>query len=79
MVERAVRVALQLKHVTVDAGRCPVSLSYPGILLAGYEDGGLVAQRWVPFGEDPSEEDDERLVEALHRAILWEEREVPWC
>ncbi|MBB2934328.1 hypothetical protein FHX82_001348 [Amycolatopsis bartoniae] len=79
MVERAVRVALQLKHVTVDAGGRPVSLSYPGILLAGYEDGALVAQRWVPFGEDPSEEDDEKLVEALHKAVLWEEQEVPWC
>ncbi|GAA4669611.1 MULTISPECIES: hypothetical protein [Amycolatopsis] len=78
MVERAVRVAVHLKRVTVDSGGCPVSLAYPGILLTGYEDGRQVRERWVPFGDDPSEEDDERLVEALHHAVLWQEQGEAW-
>ncbi|MTD52694.1 hypothetical protein [Amycolatopsis pithecellobii] len=77
MSERAVHVAVQLRQVTVDAGDREVSLSYPGILLTGYEDGEQVWERWVPFGEDPSEEDDERLIEELHRALLWRQGQAP--
>lgn len=75
MSDRAVRVKVHLKQVTVRSGGRQVSLSYPGILLAGFEDGKQVCERWVPFGDDPSEEDDERLVEALHDALLWQEHD----
>ncbi|GAB2975720.1 hypothetical protein LWP59_31985 [Amycolatopsis acidiphila] len=76
MSERAVHVEVQLRHVTVDAGGTPVSFSYPGILLTGSEDGEQVCERWVPFGDDPSDEDDERLVQALHQALLWQGHEL---
>ncbi|TNC24573.1 hypothetical protein [Amycolatopsis alkalitolerans] len=77
MSDRAVHVTVQLRQVTVNAGDREVSLSYPGILLTGIEDGEQVWQRWVPFGEDPSEEDDERLLAAMHRALLWQQHELP--
>ncbi|HVV12934.1 hypothetical protein [Amycolatopsis sp.] len=62
----------QVRVETGDGRR--VSLSYPGILLTGFEDGNQVFERWVPFGAEPTEEDDERLVEALHEALVWQER-----
>ncbi|WP_236789036.1 hypothetical protein [Amycolatopsis sp. GM8] len=79
MSERAVHVAVQLRQVTVDAGGREISLSYPGILLTGFEDGQQAWERWVPFGEHPTEEDDERLIQALHRALLWQQQELPDC
>jgi hypothetical protein len=80
MSDRAVRVEVHLKRVAVDAGGRKIPLSYPGILLTGFEDGKQVCERWVPFGDDPSEEDDERLIEALHHALLWQEHEPSlWC
>lgn len=75
MSDRAVHVKVHLRQVTVRSGGREVSLSYPGILLTGFEDGKQVCERWVPFGDDPSEEDDERLVEALHHALLWQEHQ----
>lgn len=75
MSERAVHVEVHLKRVTVEVDGRLVSLSYPGILLTGYEDGERVGERWVPFGDDPSEEDDERLVQALHQALRWQNHE----
>lgn len=75
MSERAVSVEVHLRCVTVDIAGQAVSLSYPGILLTGFEDGKRVCERWVPFGDDPTEEDDERLLQALHRAVLWQDHE----
>ncbi|NIH87568.1 hypothetical protein [Amycolatopsis granulosa] len=57
----------------------PLSLSYPGLLLTGYEDGREVCRRWVPLGRDPSFADDERLIEALHAATLWQNHESGDC
>ena len=75
------RMSVQHKQVTVDASDgTQVSVSYPGILLVGYEGGVEVCERWIPFGEDPTEEDDERLIEALHTALLWQQGEpTPEC
>lgn len=80
MSGRAVQMKVHLRRVTVVSGGRQVFLSYPGILLTGCEDGKQVCERWVPFGDDPSEEDDERLIEALHHALLWQEHEPSlWC
>jgi hypothetical protein len=80
MSDRAVHVEVRVRQVTVNSDSEPVSLSYPGILLTGFEDGQQVCERWVPFGDDPSDEDDERLVQALHHALLWQEHEPSlWC
>lgn len=79
--DRWVRVTVHLRQVSVDSGDGRVvSLSYPGILLTGFEDGEKVCERWVPFGADPTEEDDERLIQALHGALMWQEHQPSsWC
>ena len=79
--DRSVKMSVERKQVTVESpdGR-QVSVSYPGILLVGYDGDTAVCERWVPFGEDPTEEDDERLIQALHAALLWQQHEPsPWC
>lgn len=73
---RAVCVRLQHKRVGPVTGEQVNSLSYPGILLTAYEDGRQVGEHWVPVGDEPTEEDDEQLVQALHRALRWQEREL---
>ncbi|HVW41531.1 MAG TPA: hypothetical protein VHC18_09295 [Amycolatopsis sp.] len=74
-------MSIQHKQVTVEGpDGTQVSVTYPGILLVGYEDDVPVGERWIPFGEDPTEEDDERLIEALHTALLWQQHEAtPEC
>ncbi|HKS43604.1 MAG TPA: hypothetical protein VJT49_00550 [Amycolatopsis sp.] len=77
--ERSVRVTLHCQRVTVelpDGKRA--TLSYPGVLLAAYEDGEKVHEKWVPLGAESSQADDERLIEALHEAFLWQNGEHPW-
>ncbi|WP_191248391.1 hypothetical protein [Amycolatopsis deserti] len=71
--KRQVRVAMHLRRVDVDGpdGE-PVTLSYPGMLLTGYEDGCKVCERWIPLGGEPSVADDEVLIDALHAAMLWQ-------
>jgi hypothetical protein len=77
--DRWVQVSLHRERVTVESadGR-RVSLSYPGILLTGFEDERKVCQRWVPLGAEASETDDERLIEALRTALLWQDRDSPF-
>ena len=74
-------MSVQHKQVTVEApDGTQVSVSYPGILLVGYEGDTPVGERWIPFGDNPTEEDDERLIEALRRALLWQQHEpTPGC
>ncbi|GHF21336.1 hypothetical protein GCM10017786_64120 [Amycolatopsis deserti] len=66
-------MAMHLRRVDVDGpdGE-PVTLSYPGMLLTGYEDGCKVCERWIPLGGEPSVADDEVLIDALHAAMLWQ-------
>ncbi|GAA3542416.1 hypothetical protein GCM10022222_27590 [Amycolatopsis ultiminotia] len=65
---RRVRVCLQHRQVRIDGA----ALSYPGVLIRSYDNDELVAQHWIPLGTDPSEEDDERFIEELHRALRWQ-------
>ncbi|MBB4685642.1 hypothetical protein [Amycolatopsis jiangsuensis] len=65
---RRASVCLQRRHVRCDGA----ALSYAGILISRYDNGELVAQRWIPLGADPSEEDDELLIEQLRAALLWQ-------
>lgn len=73
---RSVRISTHRRRVSVEepGGGCQ-SLSYPGVLLIGYEDGRKAYEKWVPFGTDASESDDERLIEALQEALRWQNRE----
>lgn len=87
---RWVSVRLQHRHVRIDEPApepCPVaetedaaadeSLSYSGIVITSYECGHMVGERWLPLGVDPSEADDERLIEQLREALLWQARRPP--
>ncbi len=76
---RWVGVRLHYRHVRMDdrpcATGCPedeLTVSYPGILISSYDDGELVEERWVPLGADPSEDDDEALIERLRAALWWQ-------
>ncbi|MEC3977599.1 hypothetical protein [Amycolatopsis sp. H20-H5] len=53
------------------------SVSYAGILITSFERGTKVGERWVPLGVDPSEADDEQLIEQLRDALLWQSRRPP--
>jgi hypothetical protein len=79
--DRRVRIDVHWRRISVDsAGHGQASLSYPGVLLTGYENGEKVCERWVPLGPEPSEADDERLIQALHGAWLWQHHQPsPWC
>jgi hypothetical protein len=86
---RWVSVRLQHRHVSVDDGfeadeplpdgDCAdeASLSYSGIVIAGYDRGEKVLERWIPLGVDPSEADDERLIGQLREALLWQAGRPP--
>lgn len=87
---RWVSVRLQHRHVSIDEPvqePCPVaetgdaaddeSVSYSGIVITSYEAGHLVGERWLPLGVDPSEADDEHLIEQLREALLWQARRPP--
>ncbi len=83
-------VRLQHRHVSVGEPvhePCPVvetadaaddeSVSYSGIVITSYDSGSKVDERWLPLGVDPSEADDERLIEQLREALLWQARRPP--
>ncbi|MET8848459.1 hypothetical protein [Amycolatopsis sp. NPDC004625] len=48
-------------------------LTCPGIDLTFYAYGRQVGDVWVPAGDQPDAADDELLIEALHRAVCWDE------
>ncbi|MET7996672.1 hypothetical protein ABZU76_37895 [Amycolatopsis sp. NPDC005232] len=82
---RWVSVRLQHRQVRVDEpcctgecrGECSADLSYDGIVISNYDEGALVSERWIPLGAEPSEEDDEVLIEQLRAAMLWQARRPP--
>ena len=53
------------------------SVSYSGIVITSYDCGLKVGERWIPLGVDPSEADDERLIEQLREALLWQAGRPP--
>ncbi|WP_410674539.1 hypothetical protein [Amycolatopsis sp. cmx-4-68] len=86
---RWVSVRLQHRHVSFDEdfeaeeplpdGDCAdeESLSYSGIVITSYHEGAKISERWIPLGVDPSEADDERLIEQLREALLWQAGRPP--
>jgi len=76
---RRVDVAAQPRSVSLgdgpgDGTAEPASeeeFEYLGIVLERKHDGAPVDETWLPMGDNPSEEDDERLIAALHEAWLW--------
>ena len=74
--DRSIRLVTSRRPVTSmrDAvGPGTLSVSYPGILLVGYAGSTPVCRRWVPFGEEPTEDEDEGLIDALREAMLWQQ------
>jgi hypothetical protein len=60
-----------------DGANAGLSMSYPGIVISNYDEDRLVGERWIPLGVEPSEEDDEVLIEQLRAAMLWQARRPP--
>ncbi|UOZ03225.1 hypothetical protein [Amycolatopsis sp. WQ 127309] len=67
---RRVDVAAQPRHVSLDPDP-DAEFEYTGIVLRRELDGAPAEETWLPVGDEPSEEDDERLIAALHDAWLW--------
>jgi hypothetical protein len=76
---RRVDVAAEPRHVSLDqeavepsgAPEAGEEFEYPGIVLRRERDGAPAEETWLPMGDEPSDEDDERLIAALHDAWLW--------
>ncbi len=66
--DRVVQLHWESRHVAAD-GRC--ALSYPGIAVVRRHDGEVVDRTWVPIGDEPTFDDDEALIAALHAAWRW--------
>jgi len=82
---RWVSVRLQHRHVSIgeDMPASPAevaddqSVTYSGIVITSYDGGRKVSERWIPLGIDPSEADDEALIEQLREALLWQAGRPP--
>jgi hypothetical protein len=69
--EQRVVVRAQHREVLGDAAAGEI-LACSGIGLAYYVDDRKVGEVWVPAGDRPGVA-DERLIEALHQAVCWNE------
>jgi hypothetical protein len=77
-VGRWVTVALQHRQVCLGtADDRDSALSYAGIMIVHYAAGQKVSEIWVPLGTDPSEADDEELIQRLRGALLWQAGKQP--
>jgi hypothetical protein len=74
---RWVGVTLEHRQVCLDADEASNELSYAGILITHYDSSEKVSEAWVPLGVDPSEADDEQLIQQLRGALLWQEGSQP--
>lgn len=74
---RWVSVRLQHRDVRIDVDTDEESVSYAGIVITNYENGETVGERWIPLGVDPSEADDEQLIQQLRDALIWQARRPP--
>jgi hypothetical protein len=71
---RWVGVTLEHRQVCFDAAEEEADgMSYAGILITHYDSSEKVSEAWVPLGVDPSEADDEELIQQLRGALLWQE------
>lgn len=71
---RWVGVTLEHRQVCLDAAEEEAGeVSYAGILITHYDSSEKVSEAWVPLGVDPSEADDEELIQQLRGALLWQE------
>jgi hypothetical protein len=72
---RWVGVTLEHRQVCLDAAEeaTAADVSYAGILITHYDSAEKVSEAWVPLGVDPSEADDEELIQQLRGALLWQE------
>jgi hypothetical protein len=68
------RVAVRARHPeVVGAPATGEVLACSGVSLVYYVGGQQVAETWIPAGDRPSVTDDELLIDALRRAVLWNE------
>ena len=75
---RWVGLTLEQRQVCLDiADAMPSQLSYPGILITHYDAESKISEAWVPLGVDPSEADDEELIQQLRGALLWQAGKQP--
>ncbi|WP_414938462.1 hypothetical protein [Amycolatopsis sp. cmx-11-51] len=65
--ERVVQLRWESRQVA--AGHS--ALSYSGIAVVRHHDGEVVDRTWVPIGDEPTFDDDEALIAALHAAWRW--------
>jgi hypothetical protein len=74
---RWVGVTLEQRQVCLDScdeksSELSSELSYQGILITHYDAEAKISEEWVPLGVDPSEADDEELIQQLRGALLWQ-------
>ncbi|MFD5243711.1 hypothetical protein ACFWIW_04185 [Amycolatopsis sp. NPDC058340] len=74
---RWVSVRLQHRDVRIQGDTGEESVSYAGIVITSFENGAEVCERWIPLGVDPSEADDEQLIQQLRDALVWQARRPP--
>jgi hypothetical protein len=75
---RWVGLTLEQRQVSLDTcDETPSQLSYPGILITHYDSEAKISEAWVPLGVDPSEADDEELIQQLRCALLWQADKQP--
>ncbi len=71
-VDRQVRILARQRVVRVsfDDGTT-ATIAYPGIAFVFRAAGRRPREVWLAQGDDPSDGDDELLIDALRRAFLW--------
>ncbi|WP_181771475.1 hypothetical protein [Amycolatopsis pittospori] len=74
---RWVSVRLQHRDVRIESDVDDECVSYAGIVITSFENGTKVGERWIPLGVDPSEADDEQLIQQLRDALIWQARRPP--
>lgn len=68
---------LQQRDVRIQSYAEDECVSYAGIVIASFENGIKVGEHWIPLGVDPSEADDEQLIQQLRDALIWQARRPP--
>ncbi|WP_410574466.1 hypothetical protein [Amycolatopsis sp. cmx-4-61] len=70
--QRGVSLRASYRSVVLDTAPGHRSvLRYPGLALARHIAGAVTEELWLPMGDEPTEADDEALIDALREALLW--------